>query len=182
MMKSGIRLVRGGEKEVMIIVRRKKSIVLLLAIALIALILQISAVQSRPVDFRRLPFMEYGTVSASLGPLTNPPILDIYISGSGYATYLGKISIKQHHFVDITTMTFYGGTYTDTADNRDTIFGTYYGYLVPLKNGDLEIHGIFTIAGGTGRFRDVVGGGRAIGVQHSDNTAWLLLLGTICFE
>jgi hypothetical protein len=166
----------------MITVHSRKAITLLLAIAFIALILPISTVQSRPQLLKKLPFVEYATASASLGPLTNPPILDIYISGSGYATYLGKISVSQHHFVDLTTLTFYGGTYTDTAANGDTIFGTYHGYMVPLQNGDFEIHGIFTIDGGTGRFCDVVGGGRAIGVQHSDNTAWLLLLGTISFE
>ena len=160
----------------------RKAIALLLAIAFIALILPISTVQSRPVVFRKLPFVEYATASAVLGPETDPPILDIYISGSGYATYLGKISVRQHHYVDLTTMTFYGGTYTDTAANGDTIFGIYHGYMVPLQNGDLEIHGIFTIDGGTGRFCDVVGGGRALGVQHPDNTAWLLLLGTIIFE
>jgi len=163
-------------------VYNRKAIALLLAIAIIALILPISTVQSRPVDCRKLPFVEYATANAVLGPLTHPPILDIYISGSGYATYLGKISVRQHHFVDLTTMTFYGGTYTDTANNGDTIFGTYHGYMVPLQNGDFEIHGIFTIDGGTGRFCDVVGGGRAVGVQHTDNTAWLLLLGTISFE
>jgi hypothetical protein len=165
-------------------VYNRKAIALLLAIAFIALILPISTVQSRPVDFRKLPFVEYATANAVLGPKTDFSIgfLDIYISGSGYATYLGKISIWQHHYVDLNTMTFYDGTYTDTAANGNTIFGTYHGYMVPLQNGDLEIHGIFTIDGGTGRFCDVVGGGRALGVQHPDNTAWLLLLGTIIFE
>ena len=166
----------------MITVHSRKAIALLLAIAFIALIFPISTVQSRPADFGKLPFVEYATASASLGPLTNPPILDIYISGSGFATYLGKISASQHHFVDLTTMTFYGGTYTDTATNGDTVFGTYYGYMVPLQNGDMEIHGIFTIDGGTGRFYGASGGGNAIGTQHPDNTAWLLLLGTISFK
>jgi hypothetical protein len=166
----------------MITVHSRKGITLLLAIVFIALILPISTVQSRPQLLKKLPFVEYATASASLGPLTNPPILDIYISGSGYATYLGKISVSQHHFVDLTTLTFYGGTYTDTAANGDTIFGTYHGYMVPLQNGDFEIHGIFTIDGGTGRFCEALGGGSAIGVQHPDNTAWLLLLGTICLK
>lgn len=167
------------------IVYNRKAIALLLAIACIALILPsasaLSPVQSRSLGFRKLPFVEYATASAVLGPLTNPPILDIYISGSGYATYLGKISVTQHHFVDLTTMTFYGGTWTDTAANGGTIFGRYHGYMVPLQNGDFEIHGIFTIDGGTGPFYEIVGGGMAVGVQHPDNTAWLLLLGTISF-
>jgi hypothetical protein len=162
----------------------RKVIALLLAIAFIALTLPISTGQSRPVDPKKLPFIEYATASATLGPKTDFSIglLDIYISGSGYATYLGKISIWQHHFVDLTTMTFYGGTYTDTANNGDTIFGTYHGYMVPLQNGDLEIHGIFTINGGTGRYYNAIGGGNAVGIQHPDNTAWLLLLGTIYFQ
>ena len=140
----------GRERKDMRTVYNRKAIALLLAFAFIALILPISTVQSRSVECRKLPFVEYATANAVLGPLTNPPILDIYISGNGYATYLGKISISQHHFVDLTTMTFYGGTYTDTAVNGDTIFGRYSGYMVPLQNGNLEIHGIFTIDGGTG--------------------------------
>jgi hypothetical protein len=163
-------------------VYNRKAIALLLAIAFIALILPISTVQSRSVDFRKLPFVEYATAQAVvLGPL---PIFDVDISGSGYATHLGKITLRQHHTVDLTTTppTFYDGTYTDTAANGGTIFGTYHGYMVPLQNGDLEIHGVFTIDGGTGRFSNVVGGGRAIGVQHPDGTAWLLLIGTISFK
>lgn len=164
-------------------VYNRKAIALLLAIAFIALILPISTVQSRSTDFRKLPFMEYATAQAVVQGA--PPIFDVDISGSGYATHLGKITLRQHHTVDLTTTppTFYDGTYTDTAANGDTIFGTYHGYMVPLQNGDLEIHGVFTIDGGTGRFSNVVKGvGRAIGVQHPDGTAWLLLIGTISFK
>jgi hypothetical protein len=168
----------------------RKGIVLVLAIAFAALLLPISTVHS--ASCRTLPFIEYATATASvLAPEKPPPgkspppanLLYIRVSGSGYATYLGKISVEQYHTVDTTTMTFYDGTYTDTAANGGTIFGSYHGYLVVLKNGDFEIHGIFTIDGGTGRFSNVIGGGgKAIGVQHPDNTAWLLLLGSICFD
>lgn len=107
-----------------------------------------------------------------------PPILEIYISGSGHATHMGNVSICQHHFVDVISMTFYGGTFVWTAANGDTIEGGYYGSMVPTSVG-FEIHGYFTIDGGTGRFEGAEGGGIASGMQYFDNTADLRLDGTI---
>ena len=108
------------------------------------------------------------------------PILEITISGSGHATHMGEISIWQHHFVNVITMTFYDGEFVWTAANGDTIEGGYYGSMVPTSVG-FEIHGHFTIDGGTGRFENAVGGGLASGMQYFDNTADLRLDGTITF-
>jgi hypothetical protein len=107
-----------------------------------------------------------------------PPILEIYISGSGHSTHMGNISVWQHHFVNVMTMTFYGGEFVWTAANGDTIEGGYYGSMVPTSVG-FEIHGYFTIDGGTGRFEGAEGGGIASGMQYFDNTADLKLDGTI---
>ena len=112
--------------------------------------------------------------------VSGPPILEIYISGSGHATHMGKISIWQHHFVDVNSMTFYDGRFVWTAANGDTIEGGYYGSMVPTSVG-FEIHGHFTIDGGTGRFENAVGGGIASGMQYFDNTADLTLDGTITY-
>lgn len=163
-----------------------KRVALVLAVVLAALVLPISTVQSSPRPLRKLPFVEYATVTAVFHYPEmphDPPVIYVTVSGSGWATYLGKISVDQYHTVYPLSMTFDDGIYTDTAANGATIFGRYHGSLVPLQNGDFEIHGIFTIDGGTGRLGNVVGGGgMAIGVQHLDNTGWLLLLGTISFE
>ena len=110
--------------------------------------------------------------------VSGPPILEIFITGSGHATHMGEISIWQHHFVNVITMTFYGGEWVWTAANGDTVEGGYYGSMVPTSVG-FEIHGYFTIDGGTGRFEGAEGGGIASGMQYFDNTADLRLDGTI---
>ena len=109
-----------------------------------------------------------------------PPILEIYVYGSGHSTHMGNTTVWQHHFVDVISMTFYDGTFVWTAANGDTLTGSYHGSLVPTSIG-FEIHGYFTIDGGTGRFGDATGGGIASGMQYFDNTADLSLDGTIAY-
>jgi len=120
------------------------------------------------------------TAKAYAVAVSPPPILEIYITGNGHATHMGNISIWQHHFVNVISMTFYDGRFVWTAANGDTIEGGYYGSMVPTSVG-FEIHGYFTIDGGTGRFEDAVGGGIASGMQYFDNTADLRLDGTITY-
>lgn len=120
------------------------------------------------------------TAKAYAVVVSPPPILEIYISGSGHATHMGKISIWQHHFVDVISMNFYDGEFVWTAANGDTIEGGYDGSMV-LTSVGFEIHGHFTIDGGTGRFGNAVGGGIASGMQYFDNTADLALDGTITY-
>jgi hypothetical protein len=52
--------------------------------------------------------------------------------------------------------------------------------LVPTSVG-FEIHGSFTIEGGTGRFAGAYGGGSASGIQYYDNSADLALDGMITY-
>jgi hypothetical protein len=125
-----------------------------------------------------VPFKATGTGSAVA--VSGPPILEIYVTGAGHATHMGCISIWQHHFVNAITMTFYDGTYVWTAADGDTIYGSYSGNLVYTPDG-FEIHGIFTIDGGTGELTDAKGGGTCTGMQFFDNTCVLKLDGTISY-
>jgi hypothetical protein len=147
-------------------------------VGLLALLLANSAVAEETV-----PFKATGSGLASAVVVSPPPnlILWISISGAGKATHMGRISIIQHHFVDVNSLTFYGGTYIWTAANGDTIFGIYDGYLVPTSIG-FEIHGQFTIDGGTGELINARGGGPASGMQFFDNTFILKLDGRISYE
>ena len=124
------------------------------------------------------PFKATGKGSAAA--LSDPPILEIVVTGNGHSTHMGKVGIWQHHFVNVITMTFYDGTFVWTAANGDTIEGSYSGSLIPTSAG-FEIHGSFTIDGGTGRFAGASGGGAASGMQYNDNTAELELDGTITY-
>ena len=126
-----------------------------------------------------VPFKATGKGNAIA--VTGPPVLEIFVYGSGQATHMGNVIIWQHHYVNVITMTFYDGEFVWTAANGDKLLGTYYGSLVPAAEG-FEIHGHFDIIGGTGRFESAVGGGVASGMQYYvDNTAELRLDGTITY-
>ena len=150
--------------------------VLMILVAAILVFSATSSIVNARMEDHSVPFKS--TAKAYAVAVSPPPILEIYISGSGHATHMGKISIWQHHFVDVRSMTFYDGMFVWTAANGDTISGGYYGSMVPTSIG-FEIHGYFTIDGGTGRFENAEGGGIASGMQYFDNTADLGLDGTI---
>ncbi len=79
-------------------------------------------------------------------------------------------------------MTFYDGTFIWTAANGDELHGTYGGYLEVVSATLTEIHGTFTIDGGTGRFQHATGGGPASGTQSLvDGSAVLVLDGSISY-
>jgi hypothetical protein len=153
-------------------------IFLLAAVVMLLATFPLGSARNNECEDHSVPFKAAGKCCAVA--VSPPPILEIYISGSGQATHMGRVGIWQHHYVDVTSMTFYDGTFVWTAANGDTIEGTYYGSLVPTSAG-FEIHGYFTIDGGTGRFENAVGGGIASGMQYFDNTADLRLDGTITY-
>ncbi len=152
--------------------------ILMVLFATILVFSATSAIVTARMEIRFVPFK--ATAKAYAVAVSPPPILEIFISGNGHATHMGNISIWQHHFVDLTTMTFYGGEWVWTSANGDTVEGGYYGSMVPTSVG-FEIHGYFTINGGTGRFENAVGDGIASGMQYFDNTADLRLDGTITY-
>jgi hypothetical protein len=150
--------------------------VLIILFAAILVFSATSSIVNARMEDHSVPFK--ATAKAYAVAVSPPPILEIFITGNGQATHMGKISIWQHHFVDLTTMTFYGGEWVWTAANGAILEGGYYGSMVPTSVG-FEIHGYFTIDGGTGRFENAEGGGIASGMQYFDNTCDLRLDGTI---
>jgi hypothetical protein len=99
---------------------------------------------------------------------------------------MGLVGVYQHHWVvptsDPSILNFYGGTSFWTAADGDVLFGTYAGYLQFNPAGYFEIHGHFVFIGGTGRFQDATGAGRASGAQYLDGTFDLRLDGTISYR
>lgn len=110
------------------------------------------------------PFSE--TTLANCGP---GPFLYMEIEAVGTMTHMGLTYDKQHHCIDLTTMTFDRGHCTLTAANGDTVFGEYFGELEITEAGNI-IHGHFTTTGGTGRFNGVTGTGEALGVETRDSS------------
>jgi hypothetical protein len=155
--------------------KRRVFMILIAAILVFSANFALSNARARKED-NMVPFKANAKAYAVV--VSPPPILEIYITGNGHATHMGNIRIWQHHFVNVLSMTFYDGVFVWTAANGDTISGGYYGSMVPTSTG-FEIHGYFTIDGGTGRFENAEGGGVASGMQYFDNTADLRLDGTI---
>jgi hypothetical protein len=105
-------------------------------------------------------------------------------SGTGNATHLGSFIAEQQHIINLLTTEVLQGTFTFTAANGDTVFGTYSGLGTPLPSGLIQFEGSFTIDGGTGRFSEATGEGDMSGLIDASGfptsaTAALTLEGTI---
>jgi len=92
-----------------------------------------------------------------VGPCgTSGVVLEVV--GTGHATHLGHYSGFYRECLDPATGAVTGGTFTLTAADGDTIFGTFSGQAVPTDDPDIanyEDPGVIT--GGTGRFADARG-------------------------
>lgn len=135
-----------------------------------------------------LPFKAHVTGSAGPPPSGSPPwAMDVHASGS--ASYMAyPVTVYQHHLVvptsDPNVLIFYDGIFVWEAADHDVLKGTYAGYLKMNKaTGNFEIHGLFVIGGGTGKFQHATGGGLASGTQSPiDGAADLTLNGIIIFR
>jgi hypothetical protein len=98
------------------------------------------------------------------------PFFEVNVEGYGTATHVGAFTIvRQHCFTppdhpafDPDKGVIHDGTYEITAENGDTLWGTYSGSLEPTEFGDDGptrgiIRGPNTIDGGTGRFTGAEG-------------------------
>ena len=80
------------------------------------------------------------------------------VTGTGHATRLGHYSGFYRECLDPATGAVTGGTFTLTAADGDTVFGSYNGQAVPTDDPNVvryEDPGVIT--GGTGRFADARG-------------------------
>ena len=99
---------------------------------------------------------ETGTFKVVRPCATSGVVLEV--TGSGHATHLGHYSGFYRECLDPATGAVTGGTFTLTAADGDTIFGTFSGQAVPTDDPDVvnyEDPGVIT--GGTGRFADARG-------------------------
>jgi hypothetical protein len=128
-----------------------------------------------------LPFKAHATGFAGPPP-SGPPPWPMDVFGSAVASYMASpVAVYQHHLVKPTSdpniLIFYDGTYVWTAADGEVMKGIYAGYLkMNVNTGLFEIHGVFVISGGTGKFKHAIGGGVASGTQSPINGAadlWL---------
>jgi hypothetical protein len=135
-------------------------------IPLVLLVLVALAVP-RAAAAEQLPFKasETGT-SGLLGPCeTGGGVLDV--TGTGHATQLGTFSSHYRECLDPATGAVTHGSFTLTAANGDTVFGTYSGQVSPTADPNVIVYddpGVIT--GGTGRFAGASGSVTQSGVAN----------------
>jgi hypothetical protein len=125
---------------------KAKAIVGLLLLSALALPMQASAADQRPLNGS-----ESGTFQL-LGPCEASGVI-LEVTGSGHATKLGNYSGRYRECLDPATGAVTNGTFTLTAANGDKVFGTYSGQAVPTDEPNVVAYddpGVIT--GGTGRF------------------------------
>jgi hypothetical protein len=126
---------------------------LVLPLVLAALNLPIQALAGDQVPFRA---SEAGTFQLLDPCETSGVVVDV--TGTGHATQLGTYSAHYRECLDPATGAVTGGSFTLTAANGDTVFGTYGGQVFPTGEPTViafEDPGVVT--GGTGRFASATG-------------------------
>jgi hypothetical protein len=101
-----------------------------------------------------VPFTGTLDANVTITPL-EPPLANVFISGSGNATHLGRFSVAIPHVVSFATATG-EGTYTFTAANGDLLTAHFTG-TADTSTSVFAIIEHATITGGTGRFADATG-------------------------
>jgi hypothetical protein len=125
---------------------RRRALIGLLVLPTLALPMQAAAADQLP-----LKGSETGTFQL-LGPCDTGGII-VDVTGTGHTTQLGYFGGHYRECLDPATGAVTGGTFTLTAANGDTVFGTYSGQAVPTNDPSVvnyEDPGVIT--GGTGRF------------------------------
>lgn len=157
-----------------------KTRVAALVLAFVPVVLSAPTLATSASD-KQVPFKARFAFATSVAANPSPCAeIRIDVTGSGVATHLGRFTTVQHQCTTAADpLSFTGGTYTFTAANGDTIFGTYAGQFVPIgATGLFSIDATFTIDGGTGRFTGATGGGEAGGTATAEGGT-VILDGTI---
>lgn len=108
------------------------------------------------------PFLAAWTGNAHLSETRNPWIQRNDETGAGEATHLGSFtwaSVEFVNFKDFPPKVTVVATFTMTASDGDELFGEYNTVGLANDEGNLEILGVLSFTGGTGRFEDATGGG-----------------------
>jgi hypothetical protein len=111
-----------------------------------------------------------------LGPCETSGII-VDVTGTGHTTQLGNYSGRYRECLAPATGAVTGGTFTLTAANGDTVFGTYSGQAFPTDDPSVVNYqdpGVIT--GGTGRF---AGAGGTVTTSGLANLATGAYSGTV---
>jgi hypothetical protein len=161
-----------------------RTIIVTTLVSLAALTTPVAAAARDTVPFR-------GTDSGTFVAL--PPDADNVVfaqaSTTGQATHLGRYSLVAHEYTDLDDLRIFGGAFTLTAANGDTLFGTYEGTadLARFPVIGFDVQG--PILGGTGRFAGATGwlrwrgyGDLTTGALSEEIEGWVSSVGSLSRE
>ena len=149
---------------------RSRTLMGMLVLVALALPMQAAAADRVP-----LKAAETGTFEL-LGPCEAGGVV-VDVTGSGHATQLGAFTTHYRECFVPATGAVTDGSFTLTAANGDTLFGTYGGQVSPTGDPtvfDYDDPGVIT--GGTGRFAGAEG---SVGTSGAVNLATGQYSGTI---
>ena len=109
-----------------------------------------------------LPFKARVAGNAHLSPTDDPNVVRNEETGEGQATHLGAFdwsTVEYANFAVVPGGVAVVGSFTLTAADGDELHGVHATIGLFDVNGDLILHGHFTLVGGTGRFADASGSG-----------------------
>ena len=120
---------------------------------------------SHPVPFKA-QITAHDQVSNDSVSCPVPPNFASTILGTGVGTHLGRFTATMHDCFTPAgpgVFVFQSGVFTLTAADGSEVHGTYSGQLTatPTTSHDavFDLHGTYTITGGTKRFQDATGSG-----------------------
>ncbi len=138
---------------------KRQTLIGLLVLVVLALPTQAAAGGQVP-----LQGSETGTFRL-LGPCETSGIA-LDVMGTGHATFLGSYKSHYRECFDPATGAVTAGSFTLTAANGDTLFGTYAGQAAPAGDSNVHYEDPGLITGGTGRFAGVSGIANTSGVAN----------------
>lgn len=107
-----------------------------------------------PLSSKTVPFKGTLEGTVTITPL-EPPLANVFIAGTGNATYLGRFTVEIPHLVNFATA-IGEGTFTFTAANGDQLTAHFTG-AADTSTPIFAIVEHATITGGTGRFANATG-------------------------
>jgi hypothetical protein len=145
----------------------------LLGIVLVVVLLMAGSVSAAPSN-PEVPFRTVLTVQPTFaGPLIiGGQVVGAKLSVNGYGDvmHLGASTWHADMWVNTTSVpSTLGATFTFTADNGDTLTGSYLG-TGQLEGSFNHCRADFWITGGTGRFANITGEGEAEGWHPVDQS------------